>query len=625
FAVVAASTGEAGRQLVANKHSLPIQEGKSIIGTVTHTGEALVVNDVTQDPTHRPHPLLPDTRAELGIPMIVGNRITGAMDVQSTRTNAFSEDDIAVLRTLADQIAVAVENARSFELAQDAVDEMREIDRIKSEFLANMSHELRTPLNSIIGFSRVILKGIDGPINELQQQDLEAIHNSGQHLLDMINNILDLSKIEAGKMELSIEEIELKDIFDGVISTARGLVKEKNLQLLDNTGDSLPTVLADRTRVRQILLNLLQNATKFTDEGKIEVNFETITDPDSGMELGQISVTDSGIGISQEDQEKLFERFSQVDSSLTRKVGGSGLGLSITQHLVEMQGGKIWLKSKEGEGSTFYFTLPIANPTTGIKVQQPEVITGDKIIVSIDDDSKVIDLYKRYLNTHGYQVVAITNPQEALTQIKQIKPHAITVDIMMPSRDGWQVIGDIKSDPATQNIPIIICSIVDDQERGFNLGAADYLVKPILEDEFVTTIKSLKLNGDSAQNNILIIDDDPNILQLVEKAVRNDPSLRFKFAQGGVKGLNSIRQERPDAVLLDLFMPDLDGFSVLETLKSDIELKEIPIIILTSAELGDEERQRIEQYKQEFLQKDGLQDEDLVACLHRALQKINKG
>jgi len=359
-ATIRASTGEAGRQMVASGHSLLAEEGTSIIGHVCHTGEPLIVNDVTQNPTHRPHPLLPDTRGELGIPLKIGNEVTGALDVQSTQANAFTEDDVAVLQTLADQIAVALDNARSFEVAQKAVVEIREADRLKSEFLANMSHELRTPLNSIIGISRVILKGIDGPITDLQTQDLEAIHHSGQHLLDMINNILDLSKIEAGKMELSVEEIEISDVFESVISTARGLIKEQPIRLLENLQPDLPLVLADRTRVRQIMLNLLQNATKFTDEGSITVGAEVIEDTETSGPFVKISVTDTGIGISPEDQKNLFERFSQVDSSLTRKVGGTGLGLSISKHLVEMQGGEIDLLSEEGKGTTFWFTVPVA-------------------------------------------------------------------------------------------------------------------------------------------------------------------------------------------------------------------------------------------------------------------------
>ena len=622
-AVVRASTGEAGRQMMESGHSLSSLERESIIGHVCFTGEALVVNDVTQNPVHRPHPLLPETHAELGIPLKIGNRVTGALDVQSTRVNAFSEDDVAVLQTLADQIAVALDNARSFEVAQRAVEEIREADRLKSEFLANMSHELRTPLNSIIGFSRVILKGIDGPINEIQQQDLEAIHHSGQHLLDMINNILDLSKIEAGKMELSIEEIEITDVLESVISTARGLVKEKPIKLIDNTPKNLPAVLADRTRVRQVLLNLLQNATKFTDEGSISVDAEEIIDEETNNPFIKISVTDSGIGIAPESQETLFERFSQVDSSLTRKVGGTGLGLSISKHLIEMQGGAIDLESEIGKGSTFWFTLPSVTQAPFVEEKDlEEIIPGSKLVLSIDDDVKVIDLYKRYLSPHKYHVVALTEPTNALEQIKQLKPFAITLDIMMPSKDGWQVIQEIKSDPETSSIPIIICSIVEDRERAYKLGAVDYLVKPILENELVAAVENLSLNKDRSVHDILVIDDDPKALQLIEIALRDKPFYRLTYANGGFKGLELMKARRPDALILDLIMPDLDGFSILETMQGDPELRKIPVIILTAVDLNTEEREQIEKYKREVLKKDAFKGDDLISFFESALDKI---
>ena len=622
-AVVHASTGEAGRQMVENRHSLPLQEGTSIIGHVSVTGNSLVVNDVTADPTHRPHPLLPDTRGELGIPLKIGNRVIGALDVQSTEVNAFTDDDIAVLQTLVDQIAVGVDNARSFQVAQDAVEEMREIDRLKSEFLANMSHELRTPLNSIIGFSRVILKGIDGPINDMQQQDLQAIHGSGQHLLDMINDILDLSKIEAGKMELSIEEVDLDDIINSVLSTAKGLVKEKPVRLINNAPDILPTVHADRTRVRQILLNLLQNATKFTEEGSIILNVDIYHDEKIGGQMAKVSVTDSGIGISDEDQKKLFMAFSQVDSSLTRKVGGTGLGLSISRHLVEMQGGEINVFSEEGKGSSFYFTLPVATPADA-EIDE-EILPGSRVVMAIDDDAKVISLYRRYLNAHGFQVVSLTNPVNALEQVKKIKPFAITLDIMMPGKDGWQVIEEIKSDPETSDIPVVICSIVEDKDRGYQLGAKDYLVKPILEDEFVNAIKRLNLNGSKNTHDILIVDDDPNIMQLVERTIQaGDGSLRFHHADSGVKGLVALKKIKPDAVVLDLIMPDLDGYALLETMQADADMKNIPVIILTAADLNPEEKEALQGRIQGFFEKDVFKEDQLVASLERALQNIDK-
>jgi signal transduction histidine kinase/DNA-binding response OmpR family regulator len=622
-AVVAASTGEAGQQLVNNRHSLEIQEGKSIIGQVCHTGEALVINDVTQNPTHKPHPLLPETRAELGIPLKTGQRITGALDVQSSVPNVFTEDDVVVLQTLADQIAISLENARSFEVAQKAVEEMREVDRLKSEFLANMSHELRTPLNSIIGFSRVILKGIDGPINDLQEQDLQAIHHSGQHLLDMINNILDLSKIEAGKMELNIEEIHLKDVIESVISTARGLVKEKPIKLITDIPETLPIVNADRTRVRQIMLNLLQNSSKFTDEGTITVKIEAL----QSEKLVKISVSDTGIGIAEGDQQKLFERFSQVDSSLTRKVGGSGLGLSITKLLVEMQGGDIELESEVGKGSNFWFTIPMAKPEIidqPTEEQEEDISPDAKIIVSIDDDHKVIDLYKRYLRSHGYQVVAITEPGQVMHRLKEIQPYAITLDIMMPHKDGWQVIQEIKKDPEISKIPVIICSIVEEKDKGYQLGAVDYLVKPILEDELVAAVNRLQLPQEKSLNEILVIDDDPSVFQLIELALRNEPGYKLTFANGGFAGLEQLNNHKPDGLILDLLMPDLDGFSILETMQGDPALRNIPVIILTAADLTMEDRTRLEVNRREILEKDNFKSSQLINILENALKQISE-
>jgi CheY-like chemotaxis protein/nitrogen-specific signal transduction histidine kinase len=530
-----------------------------------------------------------------------------------------------VLQTLADQIAIALDNARSFELSQQAVEEIREVDRLKSEFLANMSHELRTPLNSIIGFSRVIIKGIDGPITDLQHQDLEAIHHSGQHLLDMINNILDVSKIEAGKMEINIEEVQLTDIIESVIATARGLVKEKPIQLINSTPDQLPEVYADRTRVRQIMLNLLQNAAKFTDEGTITVEVDRISDPVTQDSYLQIKVSDTGIGIAEDDQDKLFERFSQVDSSLTRKVGGTGLGLSITKHLVEMQGGQIHVESEVGKGSSFWFTLPVtAEEIVEIPATKEEIPPGAKVILSIDDDENVIDLYRRYLRTHGFHVIAITNPINIIEQIKTIQPYAITLDIMMPSKDGWQVIEEIKSDPDTAHIPVIICSIVEDKDRAYQLGAVDYLVKPILEDEMVEALKQLKLSQEKPFHDILVIDDDPNVFQLIEIALRNEAGYQLKYANGGFAGLEILKDTHPSAVILDLIMPDLDGFSILETMQGDPLLRSIPVIILTAADLTEEERQTIAASKREVLKKDLFKGEQLISILENALNDLSQ-
>jgi GAF domain-containing protein len=297
YALIRESTGLAGQMLKERGFKLAC-DSKSIIGEVLTTGQAVTVNDVTRSDIYFPTPLLPDTRSEMGLPLKLGERILGVLDIQSTERMPFNNDDTAVLQILADQIAVAIDNARSYELVQQAVEDMREVDRMKSQFLANMSHELRTPLNSIIGFSKVILKGIDGPINEIQEQDLTAIYNSGQHLLNLINDVLDLSKIEAGKMELSFAELDLNDMVRSVMSTATGLVKDKPIELSFSIPDNLPSLHADSTRVRQVLLNFLSNAAKFTEEGSIVIGAGVTTSP-SGQSEVIVTVSDTGPGIAE--------------------------------------------------------------------------------------------------------------------------------------------------------------------------------------------------------------------------------------------------------------------------------------------------------------------------------------
>jgi len=577
YAVVSESTGAAGEEMKRRGHKLSVGS-PSVIGQVTETGEPMVVNDVTRPESrviHRPNPLLPHTRAELGIPLKIGDRVIGALDVQSTTSDAFTEDDVGILETLSDQIAVALDNAQSYELAQTAVEEIREADRLKSQFLANMSHELRTPLNSIIGFSRVILKGIDGPINELQQQDLGSIYNSGQHLLGLINDVLDLSKIEAGKMDLAFDNnVCLNDIVKGVMSTTVGLVKDKSITLHQEIDPDLPALKIDPMKIRQVLLNLLSNAAKFTEEGTITVVAEVMAGPDDNSEV-VVSVIDSGQGIVPEDQLKLFQPFSQVDGSLTRKTGGSGLGLSICHHLIRLHGGRIGLKSTIGEGSTFYFTLPIKpreetweyDPTTkpelpdvdaaseaGVlisdtsqpaelpkaedfdlpgKEERPKVeltpasqteepvesdpdqasLTSEDeispvavkqletpgLVLAIDTDPQLVDLYKRYLADQNYTVIAVTELDQAMTVAKGIHPSIITLDVSMQSDqgtggrviDGWRVLKELKADQSTQDIPVIICTIQDKEDQALNMGAAGYVMKPILEEDLARVIQDV--------------------------------------------------------------------------------------------------------------------------------------
>jgi len=618
-AVIRESTGEAGQQLKRQGHKLAVGS-RSVIGTVTVTGESYILNDTVHSNMYFPNPLLPDTHSEMGVPLKISNKVIGVLDLQSRSVNAFSQDDVAVLQILADQIAIAIENARAYELSQKAIADMKEVDRVKNQFLANMSHELRTPLNSIIGFSRVILKGIDGPINDTQKQDLSAIYNSGQHLLSLINDILDLSKIEAGKMELAFTDVNLADMVNSVMSTATGLVKDKPIKLIAKVPESLPPVRADQTRVRQVMINFLSNAAKFTEEGNIVIEISLVTAPKTQKAEVMCTVTDSGPGIAPQDQGKLFLPFSQVDDSPTRKTGGTGLGLSICRSLIEMHGGRIGLlRSEVGVGSTFFFTLPANVPPPVIEPSEPNL--SSNTILAIDDDPRVINLYERYLKPHGFQIMPLTDPKQAVKRVKEVRPFAITLDIMMPEKDGWQVMQDLKHDPETRDLPIIICSILENQEKGFSMGAADYLVKPFLQEDLVNSIN--RLNQDGQITRVLVVDDAPEDLRLVQKMIEENQHYQLTLAQGGKTGWELIKSERPDAIILDLFMPDMNGFSILENLRADPTLRNIPVIILTGADLTPEQHKQLTDFGQGLLAKGYLREKELLVVLEEALRKFN--
>jgi signal transduction histidine kinase/CheY-like chemotaxis protein len=617
YAVVQESTGEAGIELKRRNHKLAVGS-QSVIGTCTSTGEIVLVNDVSSSSIYYANPLLPETRSELGLPLKISGRVIGALDIQSRELNAFSENELTVLQILTDQISVAIENARAYALSQEAVEEMREIDRVKSQFLANMSHELRTPLNSVIGFSRVILKGIDGPINDVQEQDITAIYNSGMHLLNMINEILDLSKIEAGKMELQLEETNLSDVINEAITTATGLIKDKPLELIQKTPADLPLVKVDETRIGQVVLNLISNAVKFTDKGSITIEASLVTSTTNKHEI-QVTVTDTGIGIAPEDQSRLFQRFSQVDDSPTRKTGGTGLGLSICRSLVELHGGKIGLLSSQvGKGSVFYFTLPLPDYVKGLDINQ--LTHGENVILAIDDDPQVISLYERFLRTHGYEVIALTDPSMAVERAKELHPFAITLDIMMPQKDGWQVLQELKQDEATRNIPILVCSILEEEEKGFSLGASEYLVKPFLQDDLINAIHRLNRGGDV--HEVLVIDDDPDDLRLVQKMMGDTGGFHATLAQGGEQALEILQSLTPDVILLDLFMPSINGFDLLEIFKTEPRYSRIPIIILTGADLNSDQQKQLSEFSNTFLTKGLLKEKDLLQNLEEALEKI---
>jgi signal transduction histidine kinase/DNA-binding response OmpR family regulator len=620
YAVVREATGQPGVQMKEAKHSIAVGS-RTIIGSVTENGKPYAALDTSKDPLYRAHPTLPDTKTQLALPLKIGDRMLGALDIHVSRANAFLPADVAVLQSLADQVAVALDNARSYEVEREALKEMREADRLKTQFLANMSHELRTPLNSIIGFSRVILKGIDGPITDLQNQDLTAIHNAGQHLLGLINDILDISRIDAGKMELAFEEVDMRNLIQSVASTALGLIKDKPIRLTQFIPDNLPLARADPIRCRQVLLNLLSNAAKFTESGSIVIEAKLQTNPDNYPEI-VVSVSDTGSGIPAEHFPKLFEAFSQVDASPTRRTGGTGLGLSICKRLVEMHGGRIWVDSILGKGSTFYFTVPALQPNPAPAEEASPAaaaIAGRKNVMVVENETGVVQLYRRYLEPRGYTIVELSDGARAVPMARELRPYAILLDVNMPSPDGWQVLAQLKSDPVTRPLPVILCTITEDRGRGLSLGAADYLVKPILESDLVSALEKLE-KPDRKGFNILVIEDNPEEAQIVQRILEKLSGFSVRMVAEPKTGVERTETDQPHLVILDLQMPNGSGFEVLTALAGNPKTEKIPVIVLAGPDMTTEQAESISGRIQAILRKEQFSEHDLLESIARALK-----
>ncbi len=610
---------EAALRTIRENTYTVLQRGDGLHGRLLTTGQAVLVNDVLSDPAYIVADS--DTRAELIVPIRQGETLLGALNLESPHTYAFGEPDQRLIEALADQAAVAIANARAYEAERAALDRMREVDRLKTQFLANMSHELRTPLNSIIGFSRVILRGIDGPLTEMQQADLAAIHNSGQHLLGLINDVLDLSKIEAGKMELAPEDTDLADVVKGVMSTAIALVKDRKIELHQEIPPDLPLVRADPRRIRQVVLNLVSNAAKFTETGRITTR--VIVHPTEVW----VSVADTGMGILEDKLEHIFEEFTQVDASTTRKAGGTGLGLAISRKFIEMHGGRMWAESQIGVGATFTFTLPLARPahepedTPPVSLPLPE--PGRPLILCIDDDPEVITLYQRFLEKQGYQVIGLRDTDRAAQEAARLKPATIMLDVLMPAerRDGWSILAELKSTPATRDIPIVVCTIVEDQNKGFALGAADYLVKPVSESDLMRALDRASFS--KAIRTVLVVDDELDAIRLLRRMLEGRPGVNVIEAQGGAMGIAAAQTYQPDVVLLDLMMPDIDGFAVLETIRGNRHTRDIPVIVVTAKDLTEEDRARLHGKVVAMLNKGALDSERLMNEIAAALARLN--
>jgi len=484
----------------------------------------------------------------------------------------------------------------------------------KSQFLANMSHELRTPLNAIIGYSEMLEEEATDAGQEAIIPDLKKINGAGKHLLALINDILDLSKIEAGKMELYLETFDLKTMLEDVVATTRLLVQKKSNQLAVSFSPDLGAMRADLTKVRQALFNLLSNASKFTEHGTITLHAAREPGND-GIGWIVLQVRDTGIGMSREQLGRMFQAFSQADASTVRKYGGTGLGLAITRHFCRMMGGDVTVASEAGKGSTFTIRLPAEVREPGKEPDDKPAPALDQLpkdgntVLVVDDDPSARDLLKRFLNKEGFHVECATNGPEALALVKTVRPTVITLDVMMPGMDGWSVLSKLKEDPATADIPVVVLTIVDDKHFGHALGATEYLTKPVDRDRLAAIIH--KLRPPSAPGQVLVVDDDADLREMLVRTLARE-GWTAATAVDGREGLEKVAARKPDLILLDLMMPRMDGFEFVAELRQRPEWRAIPIIVITAKSLTNEDRRMLEGHVQKVLLKGDFSHDKLL-------------
>ena len=536
------------------------------------------------------------------------------------RANLIKDEDGRVTGILQTGLDITAYKRSEEKLLQSKLD-AEAASYTKSEFLANMSHELRTPLNSIIGFSDILLERIFGELNGKQIRYVNNISASGKHLLGLINDILDLSKVEAGKMELHYSEFSIGSVFEEVNATLSPLSQVKSLEISFKVEPDFVDIQADRSRLIQILYNLVSNAVKFTPEGgKVSVHCKK-----SGNRA-LISVTDTGIGISSEDQTKLFQPFTQIDASSAKQYCGTGLGLALVKKIVNLHQGDIWIESDLEKGSTFLFTIPLTKPSESRKadtkniddlmiefemnkaaafsfnecvedlqdeIELPEICLPEKsfeeqnLVLVVDDERNSNELISVFLREGGYCTASLYNGKDVLNVAKKLKPYAITLDVFLPDTNGWQVLRKLKSNPDTARIPILIISVTDNNDMGISFGATYSFTKPVKRVELLDSLREITGKFRFEEPRILIIDDDDNAVELLSSMIEPE-GFEVVKAYGGQEGLDSLfSEQQPDILILDLMMPEISGFEVISRMRADEKTKDIPLIICTAGEFTE--------------------------------------
>lgn len=503
-----------------------------------------------------------------------------------------------------------------------------EANLAKSSFLANMSHELRTPLNAILGLSEIMLE----EMNETKDQSLielvKRINNAGKHLLSIINDILDISKIEAGKMEIIIDEVIVKNLTDDLKAISSTLIKNNKNILMINVAENVGKIYTDAVKLRQILINLIGNAAKFTENGVVTITIKPLTK--KGTEFLEFEISDTGIGMTPDQLKIIFDNFTQADFSITRKFGGTGLGLSIVYKLIQLLQGEITVNSVQNAGTTFRFTLPryhldykkinqsLLLPAA--KLGKANTVLKSKRILLIEDDESARLICKKYLENEGYEVMVAVNGADGVKMIKQYEFGVIILDIVLPDISGWEILTIIKSSPETKDTVVLVVSMVDDKNKGFALGANDYLIKPITREQILAILD--KYTPHSSMMNLLIVDDDDNARYAIRRTLEKSKGVTVKEAENGSIAMNIIKNNHIDLIILDLMMPVMDGFEFIDQMRLTPYWETIPIIVSTAKTLTEEDQKRLAGRVANILQKGQCSNENLVSMINKALKNL---
>jgi signal transduction histidine kinase/CheY-like chemotaxis protein len=545
-------------------------------------------------------------------------RLRETMTDMREANRALVESERNLERKVEERTADLSQSQRDLALSRD---EALAANRAKSVFLASMSHELRTPLNAVIGYAELLAEEAEDAGHDNYLKDLGRILDSGQHLLRLINDVLDLSKIEAGKIELFAESINVAALVTQVADAVKPLISTNDNQLEILEMDETVIMYSDVTRIRQILFNLLSNAAKFTTRGSIQLGSSC------NRELGTVTFTvaDNGIGMTDKQIEGIFDSFSQADASTTRDYGGTGLGLTITRRFCRMLGGEVSVTSAPGKGAEFCVVLPINLPDKALPQPTESAASktstepvnnnvqrrdGKALVLIVDDDPAACDLMSRYLVKEGFAVVTANRGEECLRLAEELRPDVITLDVQMPEMDGWTVLSRLKSSKELGAIPVVLVTILDESNLGYTLGAADYINKPIDRGALAALLRQYV---DTATSNaVLILDDHDETRALLRRNVEN-AGFRAVEATDGLEGLERLNEVEPAIILLDLMMPRMNGFEFLEALRGQARWRSIPVIVITSKDLSQEEWRKLNQVAQKVLQKGSYSLGELAA------------